>query len=417
MVVGNAIGAGIYTTSGFSLASLGSREFVILAWIVGGLVALCGALSYGMLASNMRESGGEYLYLHRAIHPLAGFIAGWISLLAGFPGAIAFAATALEAYVRAAGQWASDLPEDFLAVAVVVAAGVLHMVRVKAGAKTHEWIVALMLGALALIVLWSGLVFIQDPALPVTADVGVKSFSLFAFANSLVWISLSYSGFNAAAYVTGEVHDPGRNVPRGMVIGTGITLILCVVINSIMLYSTEISALSGQPQVAAVAAEALGGEPARRAIEIVIALSLLTSITAMSLAGPRVYAKMAEDGALPSLFQAQQGQAPRASIALQVMISVTLILLADLRELLSYLGKTLSLCLALAVSSLFVTAWREGTRPASPWYPLAPMIFVLCTVTFAILSAVHDVRQFVAVVPTILIGCIAYFVSRHFSKD
>ena len=163
----------------------------------------------------MRESGGEYLYLHRAIHPLAGFIAGWISLLAGFPGAIAFAATALEAYVRAARQWASDLPEDFLAVAVVVAAGVLHMVRVKAGAKTHEWIVALMLGALALIVLWSGLVFIQDPALPVPADVGVKSFSLFAFANSLVWISLSYSGFNAAAYVTGEVHNPGRRVkPR-----------------------------------------------------------------------------------------------------------------------------------------------------------------------------------------------------------
>jgi APA family basic amino acid/polyamine antiporter len=102
LVVGNAIGAGIYTTSGYSLASLGSPEWVLLAWVTAGFIALCGALSYSMLVENLQESGGEYLYLSRSIHPLAGFIAGWISLLAGFPGAIAFAASAFEAYARAA---------------------------------------------------------------------------------------------------------------------------------------------------------------------------------------------------------------------------------------------------------------------------------------------------------------------------
>ena len=419
LVVGNAIGAGIYTTSGFSLSALGSREWVLLAWLVAGGVALCGALSYGMLARRMQESGGEYLYLHRSIHPLAGFIAGWISLLAGFPGAIAFAATALESYLRAAvssDSTLASLPIDSIAILVTVLAGAIHIVRVKAGARTHEWIVAAMLMALFAIALWCGFVFMTRSDLPVVSDQPAASFQIFAFANSLVWISLSYSGFNAAAYVTGEVRDAAKTVPRGMVIGTLLTILLCVVLNAIMLYSTPVAELAGQPQIAAISAQTLGGETARRIIEIVIALSLLTSITAMAMAGPRVYAKMAEDGALPRLFRATAGEPPRTSIALQVGVSVVLILIADLRELLSYLGMTLSLCLALAVSALFVRHWRWGEKPESRWYPLAPLIFVFCTVLFAVLSALHDARQFYAVLPTVLIGCAAYFVSQRQSK-
>lgn len=416
LVVGNAIGAGIYTTSGYSLQSLGSREWVLLAWLVGGLVALCGALSYGMLAQRMQESGGEYLYLHRSIHPLAGFIAGWISLLAGFPGAIAFAASALESYLRAATDAFVTLPGDSIALFVTIAAGTAHIIRVQVGARMHEWIVAFMLAALLLIIGWSLFSYVSTTALPVTADQVPVKFSFFAFANSLVWISLSYSGFNAAAYVTGEVHDAKRNVMRGMVIGTLLTLVLCVVLNAIMLYSAEIETLSGQPQIAALAAEAISGDTGRRVIEIVIALSLLTSITAMAMAGPRVYAKMAEDGALPRLFMAKDGAPPRASIALQVVISMALILVADLRGLLSYLGMTLSLCLALAVSSLFVRHWRWGEKPNSRWYPFAPLVFVICTVSFAVLSAINEPKQFFAVIPTILIGCAAYFLSQFFYR-
>lgn len=413
LVVGNAIGAGIYTTSGFSLQALGSREWVMLAWLVGGIVALCGALSYGMLATRLQESGGEYLFLHRSIHPMAGFIAGWISLLAGFPGAIAFAATALESYVRAATPVMATLPVDSLALSVVLFGGAIHFIHVKTGARTHEWIVAGMLFALTLVVVWSGLQFLQRPDLPLTTTPNSSSFNLFAFANSLVWISLSYSGFNAAAYVTEEVTAPARTVPRGMVIGTLITLVLCLFVNAIMLYSSEASALLGKPQIASIAAQSLGGDVARRVIEVVIAISLLTSITAMSMAGPRVYAKMAQDGALPKVFKFNQARPPRSAIALQVGISIFLILLSDLRELLSYLGMTLSLCLALAVSALFVRYWRFGERPTSRWFPAAPIIFVSCTTLFAVLSALHQPEQFYAVIPTITIGGLAYLISRR----
>jgi amino acid transporter len=412
LVVGNAVGAGIYTTSGFALADLGSREWVLLAWVVAGLIALMGALSYGMLVQGLSESGGEYLYLSRSIHPLAGFVAGWISLLAGFPGAIAFAALAFETYSLAAFPQLMFLPRDLLAISVIVAAGFVHISRTKSGAKTHEVIVAIMLLVLFLIIIWSAWQFITVSSLPVVDTRPIAAFSIFAFANSLVWISLSYSGFNAAAYVAGEVADSKKNVPRGMVIGTLLTMLLCVAINAIMIYGAPYESLVGQADIAAVAAQSMGGLGARRVVEIVIAISLLTSITAMVLAGPRVYAKMAEDGALPRFFAAKTAQPPRMSILLQVATAIMLVLIADLRGLLSYLGFTLSLCLALAVTSLFVRHWRLQERPTSAWYPWAPIIFVACTVIFAVLSAINDPQQFYAAIPTIFMGCLAYLISR-----
>lgn len=416
LVVGNAVGAGIYTTSGFSLAELGSREWVVLAWLVAGLIALAGALSYGMLVQGITESGGEYLYLSRSIHPVAGFIAGWVSLLAGFPGAIAFAALAFEAYARAAIPLLNSLPADLLAIVVTVTAGVIHIVRVKAGAKTHEWIVLIMLLVLAAIVLWSVFQFTKNPMLPVLTSAPMASFSILAFANSLVWISLSYSGFNAAAYVAGEVENARRVVPKGMVIGTFITILLCVGLNTIMLYGAPPEVVSGQPDIAALTAEAMGGSSARRVMELVIAISLLTSITAMVLSGPRVYAKMAEEGALPKFFAARTGEPPRTSIALQISTALALILIADLRGLLSYLGFTLSLCLAMAVSSLFVRHWQLGERPESKWYPFAPLLFVMCTVLFATLSAFNNPKQFYAAIPTVIMGIVAFWISRRLKR-
>lgn len=416
LVVGNAVGAGIYTTSGFALADLGSREWVVLAWFVAGLIALMGALSYAMLVQNISESGGEYLYLSRSIHPVAGFVAGWISLLAGFPGAIAFAATAFESYARAAGLNLSFIPIDGLAVIVILLAGAIHIVRVDLGAKLHEWIVVFMLLALAIIVAVAFWQFLESPNLPTPDPKPLARFSLLAFANSLVWISLSYSGFNAAAYIAGEVSDARSRVPKGMIYGTLLTIVLCLSVNVVILYSAAPEHLQGQADIATRAAIAVGGQSVKRLVEIVIAISLLTSITAMVLAGPRVYAKMAEDGVLPKFFGIRSGQPPRTSIALQVATALGLVLIADLRGLLSYLGLTLSLCLALAVSSLFVQHWRSGLRPESRWYPAAPLIFVVCTVFFAVLTAINEPKQFLAALPTLLIGALMYFLSRLLRK-
>ncbi|MEM9405636.1 MAG: APC family permease [Acidobacteriota bacterium] len=414
LVIGNAIGAGVFTTSGFALADLGSRSLVLWAWAVGGLVALLGATSYGLLAQHLTESGGEYLYLSRSIHPLAGFIGGYVSLLAGFTGAIALAASTFEAYARAAlpdSVFLASLPAGSLAIGSIVLGGAVQLVRSDLGGSFHDLVVALML---------SGLLLFSAGALAglVTGRWAVgappserTSFDLAAFAGSLVWISLSYSGFNAAVYVAGEARDARRNVPRAMILGTTITMIFYLVLNAVFVFAPDATQITGRPEVAAIAAEAIGGSFLRHAVELLIAASLLTSVTAMTIAGPRVYAKMAEDGALPRWLRAREGAPPRSSIALQVVLALLVVSIAGLRDLLSYLGFTLSLCLALAVGSLFVRHLRRGERPTSWTYPWAPALFLLSTLGFAGLSASRQPAQLVALAMVVGVGTLAWFLS------
>ncbi|MGE0385183.1 MAG: APC family permease [Gammaproteobacteria bacterium] len=411
LVVGNAIGAGVYTTSGFALADLGSREWVLAAWAVGGGVALLGAVSYGMLARGLSESGGEYLYLARSIHPLAGFIGGYVSLLAGFTGAIALAAVALETYVRAAvalPRW----PAGSVAIGAILFGGAIHVARVHVGARVHDLVVGAMLLGLAGFVAWAAVAFAGGGWQPPAANDWHGTPDVAAFAGSLVWISLSYSGFNAAVYVSGEAVDAPRNVPRAMLVGTSITLAIYLAVNAIFLYAPRAEAIAGQPEVAAIAAEAIGGTGLRRGMELLIAVSLLSSVTAMVLAGPRVYAKMAQDGALPAMFRMLGAEPPRAAIALQVVLAALTAGLADLRDLLSYLGLTLSLCLALAVSSLFVRHARFGERPHGRAYPWVPALFVACTLLFAVLSAARQPEQIVGLAATVAVGTAAWLACR-----
>ena len=215
LIIANMIGAGVFTTSGFALSDLGSADRVMAAWVVGGIIALCGALSYAGLVRHMTESGGEYLFLSRLIHPLAGFITGWVSLLAGFTGAIAFAARAFETYAfPTRPDW---LPNGVAAAGMVLVAALLHGVKVQVGALAQNIVVFLkvvlliaFLAIAATVAMSQGIAPAPPPEMP---------FSIAAFAGSLVWISLSYSGFNAAVYVAGEAKDAQRNAPRALWVG------------------------------------------------------------------------------------------------------------------------------------------------------------------------------------------------------
>lgn len=407
LVVGNAIGAGVYTTSGFALADLGSREAVMAAWVIGGAVALLGAVSYGMLARRLTDSGGEYLYLARSLHPLAGFIGGYVSLLAGFTGAIAFAAVALEAYFRAALP-SLAAPPGSIAVAAIVFAGIVHLVRAPVGAGVHDVVVGVMLLGVLAFLAFAALLLTRGHWQPSDPGSFTEIPTVAAFAGSLVWISLSYSGFNAAVYIAGEAHAAPRTVPRAMIIGTLTVTLLYLALNAVFLYAPDPAAIAGEPEVAALAAEALGGWPVRRAVEALIAVSLLSSVTAMVLTGPRVYARMARDGALPALFAGKGGAPPRAAIVLQVGLAAIVAAFSNLRGLLAYLGLTLSLCLALAVSTLFVRHARLGERPASRAYPWAPALFIAATLLFATLSTAREPEQLLGLGITVAAGTLAW---------
>lgn len=412
LVIASMIGAGVFTTSGFALGDLGTPGRVLWAWAIGGGVALCGALSYGALARHMTESGGEYLFLSRAIHPLLGFLAGWVSLLAGFTGALAFAATAFAAYALPEGVRPAWLSHDMLATLVVIGAGVLHGRHRRGGVLSQNITVAVKLGLIVAFLLYAGLTLFTGQwhggPVSVPGEPSPSPFSFSAFAVTLMWISLSYSGFNAAIYVAGEVDHPDVLVPRAMVMGTVLVTVLYLALNAVFVYAPAPETIVRQQDVAARAALALGGEPLALAVRVIIVMALLTSVSAMVMAGPRVYARMAEDGVLPALFRTY-GETPRAAIALQVVLASIVIWIAEIQELLSYLGFTLSLSAAATVASLFVLRWREGalTMPV-PGYPVIPSCFVLCTLGFAGIAAFHRPQEPLVGVATIVVGIVLY---------
>jgi APA family basic amino acid/polyamine antiporter len=414
LVVASMIGVGVFTTSGYSLMDLSTRPRVLAAWAVGGVIALCGAIGYGRLARHITESGGEYLFLARIVHPAAGFVAGWVSLIAGFTGAIAVAATGLEAYAVPESVRPTWLPEGAVAIAAVAASGLLHAIHVSRAAGTQNAIVGiklLLIVSFAIVALvdlagggWPGL---SSPQ----ADVQLAPFSLPAFAMSLVWISLSYSGFNAAIYIAGEVRAAERNVPRAMIGATlGVTAIY-LVLNSIFLYAAPADAIRGEKEIAAIAAESIGGTLLATIVRVIVVLGLLTSVSAMIQSGPRVYAKMAADGLFPRVFDFRQGP-PRAAILLQTVLAMAMVYVSSLETLLSYLGFTLSLSAAATVASGFLIRHNGDApdRDASNWTLVPAACFVLATVTLAALALQLGFHRITATAATVASGLIAYWI-------
>ena len=413
LVVANMIGAGVFTTSGFALGDLGSPLRVLAAWLVGGMLALCGALSYGALCRLIPDSGGEYLYLSRAIHPSAGFIAGWISLLAGFTASIAYAALTFVAYAMPAS---TPLMTNVVATLVIVAAVSLHALRVRQGAWAQNAAVTLklllMLGFCAFAVFgsgissWMGLAEIQNEAYE------IPPFSIATFALSLMWISFSYLGFNAAVYLAGEVPSARQQIPRALVLGTIVTILFYLALNTVFVLVPSFDAVAFRGDVAAVAAEAVGGGPMAAAVRLVVALALFTSVSAMVMIGPRVYAKMADDGLFPPALRLKRGT-PTAAVLMQGVLAAAVVWLTGLRELLSYLGFTLGLSTAATVGALFVIVRRNPScAGALPGYPWAPAIFIVFTLLFAALAATVNPWEMLAALATIASGALLYAVAR-----
>jgi APA family basic amino acid/polyamine antiporter len=411
LVVANMIGAGVFTTSGFALADLGDRRFVMLAWVVGGVLALCGALSYGALARRIPESGGEYTFLTATVHPLAGFTAGWVSLLAGFTAPIAAAALGLQAYLAAAGGPLSGLERpEWIGTGAIAVAGLMHGLRLGAGVWLQNAAVAVKLLVIA------GFVTLGIGALPpatTTLAPAAAPFDPGAFAVTLVWISFAYSGWNAVVYLAGEVRDPARNLHRSLWLATSAVTLVYLALNAAFLWAAPATALAGNAEVGAIAAEALGGPPWRRAVSVLVALALFTSISSMVMAGPRVYARMANDGLFPRVLRAG-AEVPAAAVALQVGLAIVVLWSTGLAQLLSYIGFTLGLSAAATVIGLLRLRRREGAeRVPIPGHPWVPVFFVAATLATAAFMMTRRPAEAVVGVLTALSGIPFYLWMRR----
>jgi APA family basic amino acid/polyamine antiporter len=403
LVVANMVGAGVFTTSGYALADL-DRRAVLAAWLVGGLLATLGCLSYGALGRRFPHSGGEYELLRRTVHPAAGFLAGWVSLLAGFTAPIAFAAAAFGRYLGP-GLGLPGSPELLGTVAILVA-GVMHLGGLRVGSRVQDAVVGIkVLLIVALIV--GGAVVIGGRAEVTAAAAVAPDFSWPAFAVTCVWVSFAYSGWNAASYVAGEIVDAERALPRALLLGTLVTAALYLGLNAVFVFAAPVDQLAGRAEVGLVAAEALAGPWLGRAVTLVVALALFTSIMAMTMAGPRVYARMAADGGLPRALAS--GLDHRPAILLQIGLALLMLWTSTFDGLMTFIGWTLSVSSAATVVGLILVRRREGAKAVPvPGWPFVPVVYVAATLAIAAFSFAREPVAAGWGIAVLLCGTLAY---------
>ena len=423
------IGVGVYVGSYYSLLSLKDARLVLLVWLIGGLHAVCGAIAYGAIANRLPVSGGEYSYLTRCVHPAVGFIAGWISIIAGFTAPIAATALLLGKYLGGADSAITST--KLIATASIVFVAFLHGCHLKVGAWFNNVVIAIKFLCFAVFLI-VGLPFVMqgtNTGLLVDAasstnespSLGIRLLEPSTWVQmvvSLFYISLAYTGFNASIYLAGEIEGPNTNpatsrklVSRSMLIASVLVVVLYLVLNYVFLFgmSPERIAQAGESYVADVA-QNIGGSWLAGLIRTTIVLSAATSILAMMAIGPMVYAQMAEDGRMPKLFRISD-QVPRTAIVAQGLLSIVVVWVSQIEGIVKYLGLTLTACGALAVSSVWIARKFMGEQSPIQWVEhVAASIYVGVAIVFLLVagSLERERTSFFLCVGTFALGLLAY---------
>jgi len=410
IVVANMIGTGVFTSLGFQIAGTKSTFALLALWLVGGVHALCGALSYGELAAAMPQSGGEYHFLSRIYHPAVGFVAGWVSATVGFAAPVAAASMAFGKYLTRVWPWMPPTVAA-LGVALVVSAVHLGSHRARTAFQGAATVFKLLLIS-GLIVCGLTLVVPQPISLvPHAAD--WNDCVSPAFAVSLVYVTYSYSGWNAAVYLAGEVKNPVHTIPRALLLGTGIVTVLYLLINFVLLYSAPKEMLEGQVEVGYIAGGYIFGPVGARVMGLLISIGLISSISSMTWAGPRVLWALADEIHIFRRFALlNRHGVPQRAVLLQLAIVLVLVLSSTFDAVITYLGFTLAVSTFLSVLGVFVLRVKRRSiqRPYETWgYPVTPVVFLLVSAWMLVYLLWFRPVESLTGVATIAVGLAVYF--------
>lgn len=387
IVVANMIGTGVFTSLGFQVVDIKSVFAILLLWMIGGIIALCGAFNYGELAARIPRSGGEYRYLSYIYHRGFGFVSGWISATVGFSAPIALAAMALSEYASDA-IWGSKTEhiifQKVIAVATIILISVIHASDIKKGSSFQRYTTALKLLLITVFIL-AGLIITPAPqfisVVPYTSD--WQYVWQPAFAVSLAYVSFAYSGWNASAYLTEEIQNPRQNVPKSLFLGTMVVMLAYVLLNFTFLYTTPIAQLEGKLDVGYESARMIFGKAGGKIMASFIALLLISSISAMIFAGPRVTKAIGEDFELFKLIATTNSKGvPVYAITIQSGIAILLVLTSSFSDVLFAIAFVLEIFTISSVIGVFILRARqkEVDLPYKAWgYPITTIIFIIGT--------------------------------------
>ena len=427
IVIANMIGAGIFTTSGLLMRDLRNPWLMIALWVVGGLIALCGALSYGELGAAIPRAGGEYIFLSRLYHPLFGFLSGWTSFFAGFSAPIAASAIGFTEYLTRAfpellnlgifpASAEAAIIKKIIAALVIAVFTFIHVRGIEVGAKIQNFLTLLK-------------VFLVVGLVLAGFAIGRGNFSHFAqggsfsfdfsgwktIALSLMWIMFAFSGWNAAAYIGSEVKNPSRNLPRSLILGTGIVMVLYFLINMLYIYAASPEEMSGVISIAGLAVGNLFGASFENLLSLMISFALFSSLSAYIILGPRVYYSMAKDNAFFKFAGEVHPRfgVPAKSIILQGFIAVIFILFGTFDQILTYMGFSLGIFPIMAVIGVFKVRRRKMSPFKLPGFPVVPLIYALVGIVILTLSFLERPMESSIAILMVLIGIPVYIIFRR----
>ena len=399
VVVASMVGVGVLTTSGYTMALVGSNEYMLMLWIVGGVIAACGALTLAELSAALPHTGGDYVYLYHAYGPLAAFLSGWTSFLAGFSGPSAASAFASAKYILAPfnleGSHAVLIQRVVATMAILIFA-VIHVCGRERTARVQGWITSLKLATLGLLIIaglvvgWPNSSNLHDTR-HVTGDLAAT------MVFSLIYIYYAYTGWNGASYLAGEIRDAQKVLPRAILIGTAGVMLVYLGVNivyALALPAAEVQAMVNDPSnkqgldvvapIAEIAARRLFGAQWSNPLSVAIGLMLLSTLSVYLLLGPRVIYAMAQAGQFPSIAArlTQRTGTPATATVFQMVMTLILLWTGSFESIVIYASVGLSIFSMLAMSSIFVLRWKLPDLPRpfrTPGYPMTPAIYLVLT--------------------------------------
>ena len=418
VIVANMIGTGVFAALGMQLVTIQSGFVILMLWAVGGLTALCGALSYAELGASMPDGGGEYNFLSKIYHPMAGFVAGWVSVTIGFAAPVALTAILFGAYFLKVFPIADV---KIIAVSLIALITIIHITTHKKSGGFHQIMTLLKL---LLIVGFSifAFVMIEKPQdisfVPRLNDLDLIFSSSFAVA--LVFVNYAYMGWNSATYISRELDNPQKSLPKTLLLGTLIVTVLYIVLNFIFLYVAPINEMVNSEEIGYIAAKYAFGDHGATIMSVGLSVILISTVSAMTMAGPRAFQAIGQDYNLfKKLAHTNKNNIPVFAIILQSSLSLFFVLTSTFEFIMIFAGFTLGLSNFVTVLGVIVLRKTQPNldRPYKTWlYPIIPITYLCLMGWMLVYIVIHKPNAALLTLGVIVVGILMYFVSKYFEK-
>ena len=419
VVIANMVGTGVFASLGYQLLDIQSGFVLLMLWVVGGITACCGALSYAELGATLPRSGGEYNFLGRIYHPVAGFVSGWVSSTIGFSAPVALTAITFGTYLSSVFP---VLSPKWLAIALILVLTFIHASSRRNSGGFQRVFTAIKLLLIILFCMFA-LILVKEPTslsfMPKPGDGALITSGAFAIA--LIYVNYAYTGWNAATYLSSELEHPQKSLPRVLGYGTLIVMLLYLALNFTFLRVAPIDALSGQLDIGYIAAQHVLGDIGAAIMGIVLAVLLISTVSAMILSGPRVLHVIGQDYPMFKLLgKTNKNGVPTMAIFCQSILALLFVVNSSFQQIMIFASFTLGLNTLLAVIGLFVLRWQLPNidRPYKTFgYPITPLIYITLMSWTLTYTAIQKPKEALGAVVIIAIGLLLYFISSRFQPN